>query len=614
MTQGRPNILCIVSEDCSPRLGPYGDPVARTPHLDALARDGAVFDAAFSTSPVCAPSRFAILTGRHGESCPPANQMTGFGPTPPGIVSTPEMLRAMGYYATNNAKTHYNCDIDPARIWDESSPEAHWRNRPPGAPFLAVFNCMETHESCVFEERGGSVSPADVILPAYLPDTAGMRFALANHYNSIERMDRFMGERLAELSAAGEADNTIVFYYSDHGSPLPRSKRFCYDEGLRVPLIVRVPPRWRHLMPLAPGSRVADPVSLLDLLPTLAALAGCARPAGIHGQAIAAGPPRRFAFSGRDRMDEHADTTRTVRSSRYRYLRNYAPHRIWGQHYAFAWESRAYRDYERAHLAGSLIGVQERFWQTKPAEELYDLEHDPDQIANLAHRPEHRERLAEMGAALDAHMIAIHDCGFIPEGSAAQGWEPSRDTSVYPITDVLALANRAIKRDPGDLEAFVTGLTHPSAVMRYWAAQGLLMLAIAGFPMPASAAAALESETDPYVRVPLLEALGQADPDRSIERLCEVVGAGGNDRLRLQAIEALTYLPLRPGIALEAITRAAADADEYVRGAAEYLRLQLTGEYRPESPVFRFDLYTGGAQAGMTHRAPASAGRKVRKD
>lgn len=602
----RPNILCLVSEDCPPRLGAYGDRLARTPNLDALARSGRTYEAAFSTSPVCAPSRFAILTGRHGESAPPANQMTGFGPAPPGIVTYPQLLRDTGYYCTNNAKTHYNCDIDPGAIWDETSPTAHWRNRPDGQPFLAVFNCMETHESCVFAEKAGQVSAADVVLPSYLPDSDGMRFALANHYNSIAHMDAFMGERLRELDAAGEAGNTIVVYYSDHGSPLPRSKRFCYEEGLRVPLIIRVPEGWRQLAPLQPGTRVADPVSLIDLLPSFAALAGCATPPGIQGQSIFA-LPRRYAFSGRDRMDEHGDTTRTVRSTHYRYIRNYAPHRIWGQHYAFAWESRAYQDSERQHLAGALTALEDRFWSTKPAEELYHLASDPDESDNLAGRPEYAGTLEEMRAALDEHMIAIHDCGFIPEGSAAEGWDASRDPAVYPIAEVIDLAGRAIRRDPADANAFVAGLGDECMVMRYWAAQGLLMLAVAGHALPAGVGEALAAESDPHVRVPLAEALGYGDPEPYVALLCDIVARKGNDRLRLQALEALTYLPPRPGLAIATVTRAASDADEYVRGAAEYLRLRLTGEYRPESNVFRFDLYTGGAQAGMTHRTPAPA-------
>ena len=247
------------------------------------------------------------------------------------------------------------------------------------------------------------------------------RVTLARHYNCIARMDSFIGERLAELSAAGRDEDTIVFYYSDHGSPLPRSKRFCYDEGLRVPLIVHVPERWRHLVRFEAGTRVATPVSLVDLLATFAALAGCSTPKTFHGRDFL-GPdarPRPFAFSGRDRMDEHADTTRTVRSARFRYIRNYAPHRIWGQHYAFAWESPAYRDYERLHLAGHLSGLHDRFWRQKPAEELYDTAADPEAIFNLVGNAQYRAVLDEMRHALDAHMLAIHDCGLIPEGSAA---------------------------------------------------------------------------------------------------------------------------------------------------------------------------------------------------
>ena len=286
MSTERPNILCIVSEDCPPRLGAYGDTIARSPNLDRLASQGVVFDNAAATSPVCAPSRFSILTGRHPENVPPAQHMTAWGHMPRSIITYPEMMRAAGYYCTNNSKTHYNVDLDPNEIWDETSGKAHWFNRPAGKPFLAVFNTMLTHESCVFQEHPGAVGPEDVIVPAYLPDTDGTRISLARYYNQIEAMDAWMGDRLAELAAAGLEDDTIIFYYSDHASPMPRSKRFCYDDGVRVPLIVKVPEKWRHLLPEAPGSHITAPVSLVDLLPTFAEIIGVAPPEGLPGQAF----------------------------------------------------------------------------------------------------------------------------------------------------------------------------------------------------------------------------------------------------------------------------------------------------------------------------------------
>ncbi len=598
----RPNILCLVSEDCPPRLGAYRDTVAQTPILDALARQGVTYDAACCTSPVCAPSRFAILTGRHAESCPPAQHMTSFGPTPPGIVTVPELLRGVGYYCTNNAKTHYNCDIDPHAIWNETSNSAHWLNRPEGAPFYAVFNPMLTHESCMFAPQEGAVGPADVRVPAYLPDTEGVRQSLASYYNRIAAMDAAMGARLAELDAAGLSDDTIIIYHSDHGAPLPRSKRFCYDDGLRVPLIVRVPERWRHLLPHAPGSRVADPVSLVDLLPSLAAIAGVPVPDGVHGRPFL-GPDRRarsYAFSGRDRMDEHYDMTRSVRGRHHRYIRNYAPHRIWGQHYAFAWLGRAYQDYETMHSTGQLTPVQARFWQTKPAEELYDMRADPDSVRNLAESPAHAGVLAEMRAALDSHMLAIRDCGFIPEGSLAEGWDASRNNTLFPLEEVLDLAARAIRRDPAEAMGFMQTLRHDSTVIRFWAAQGLLMLAVAGHPLPNGVGFARDTEKDLHVVIPLTEALGQrGDAEDAVRRLTDIARTAANDRLRLQALESLHYLPMYPEISLPLVAALSDDLEEYIRGAAGYLKLRLEGTYGPQARVFRFDLFRPSGHSGL---------------
>ena len=482
----RPNILCIVSEDFPPLLQAYGDRLARTPHLDRLAGEGVVYENAFSTSPVCGPSRFAILTGRHAESCGPAHHMRSRGPLPSGVVTAPEMLRQAGYWCSNNEKTDYNCDVDPARIWNQCSGSAHWRDRNPEQPFYAVFNSMLTHESCVFDPQPGPIAPSDVTLPPHLPDTEGMRETLARYYNAATRMDAALGQRLRELDEDGLGENTFVLYYSDHASPLPRSKRFCYDDGLRVPMIVRVPERWRHLLPLAPGSRVSAPVSLVDLLPSLAGVAGCPVPDGAQGIAFL-GPrrtERRFAFSGRDRMDERYDLTRTVRSERFRYIRNYAPHRPWGQHYAFAWLGRAYQDYEQLWIEGRLTETQARFWQSKPAEELFDCQADPYALDNLAGREELAATLAEMRAGLDNHMCKINDMGFIPEFSDVELFEAASDPARYPFAEVLNLATLTIRREPEATARLVTGLSAPEMVKRYWAAQGLLMLAVQGHGSP----------------------------------------------------------------------------------------------------------------------------------
>lgn len=600
----RPNILCIVSEDCPPWLGAYGDALATTPNLDRLAARGVVFEHAFSTSPVCAPSRFAIISGYHGEAVPPAQHMSTRAHLPGAISTYPELLRERGYYCTNNSKTHYNSDIDPAAIWNESSDTAHWHNRPAASPFLAVFNCMQTHESCVFRPIEGRVTADQVRVPANLSDLPEFREELARYYANIEIMDRFMGERLAELEAAGVAEDTVVIYHSDHASPLPRSKRFCFDDGLHIPLIVHVPERWRHLAPGAPGSRIAAPVSMVDLLSTLLAIADQDAPNPSQGTPFLGRhySPREFAFSGRDRMDEHYDMMRTARSVRYRYIRNYAPHRIYGQHYAFAWNAKGYQAYEALHLKGQLSPLHDLFWRSKPAEEFYDMAADPASINNLAGSPQHTAELDRHRRALDRHMLDIRDGGFIPEGSECEA--ASQDQERYPLQRIMTLAAQAIGRDASLVPLFLESLSDSNPVLRYWAAQGLLILSCSGaaFDLPM---ALLDQEGDIHVRIALLETTGNLGKlDEAVSQLAAIVKDHGHPRVRVQAINALTYLPMHPDLALDAVTAAADDDDEYVRGAAEYLRLRLRGEYRPDSQVFNFERF-------MAAVGPAAAGSVI---
>ncbi|RYE54656.1 MAG: sulfatase, partial [Hyphomicrobiales bacterium] len=306
----RPNILWLVSEDNNPFIGAYGDRLAHTPTLDAMSKRGILYRNVYSNAPVCAPSRFSIITGVYPESAGPAHNMRAVARLPALLRGFPEYLREIGYYCTNNAKTDYNSDLDPAMIWNESSKAAHWRNRPDGAPFFAVFNHETTHESRLFKPAAGRVRPEDVRLPAYLPDTPGIRQDFATYYKQMEKMDGEIAQKLADLDAAGLTDNTIVFYYSDNGGVLPRSKRYCYDEGHRCAMIVHVPERWRNLAPAAPGTQIEAPVSYIDLAPTVLSIAGVPVPAHMQGTAFlgtSTRPPKRYAFGMRNRMDERYD-------------------------------------------------------------------------------------------------------------------------------------------------------------------------------------------------------------------------------------------------------------------------------------------------------------------
>jgi arylsulfatase A-like enzyme len=589
--RSRPNILWLVSEDNSPLLGAYGDRLAHTPTIDALAAAGVLYSNAFSNAPVCAPTRFAIITGMYPESCGPAHHMRADGKIPSFLRGFPEYLRKAGYYCTNNVKTDYNATLDMQATWDESSETAHWRKRPEGAPFFAVFNSMTTHESQMFKPSPGRVQPEQVRVPAYLPDVPEVRRDVASYYNLIERMDGEIAAHLAALEASGLAEDTIVFYYSDNGGVLPRSKRYCYDTGLRVALIARFPKKWAHLAPASPGSTITSPVSLIDLAPTVLALAGIDPPAHLQGTSLVDSKAKRapYAFGMRNRMDERYDMVRTVRDERYRYIRNYAPHRILGQHGAFEWQMDAYCAWESQRLAGRLNATQEQFFREKPAEEFYDVAADPDQVRNLIDAPEHRKLIDAMRAALDAHMLAVNDNGFIPESSAIEGYDASRAPGAYPLRRVMQLAERAIRRDANNAPEFAALLSDANEVIRYWAAQGLLMLKAGASPAQRALENCLQKDPSASIRIVAAEALAFLDsPDRPVRYLGEIAASDAHARVRLQALNALTFIGEPSRQVLPSIERAMASADdEYIRTAARYLSLVLRGTYTPASPIYK---------------------------
>lgn len=601
----RPNIVWLVSEDNNPFIGAYGDRLAHTPTLDTLARTGILYRNAYSNAPVCAPSRFGILTGIYPESCAPANHMRAIAQVPPEFKTYPELMRAAGYWCTNNAKTDYNCSIDPKGIWDGQGKEAHWRSRPDGRPFMAVFNYGTTHESQLMGVTPGRVAPDQVRLPRYLPDTPKVRQDFASYYNLMERMDGEIAARLAELEADGLADDTIVFYYSDNGGVLPRSKRYCYDEGHRCAMIVRVPPKWRHLAPVGPGAEVTTAVDLLDLAPTVLSLAGITAPAQMRGTPLLGTrmrTPAGLSFGMRNRMDERIDFCRTVTDGRWRYIRNYMPHRPWGQHQAFAWMLKSYQDWDAEHRAGRLDAMQSRFFGPKPYEELYDLEGDPDQVNDLAAAPAAAGVLRRMRAAVDRQILAINDNGFLPEGMAGEGYVQSRDTRSYPLRTVMRLAGAGARRDPRKLNLFVANLDSRIPVIRYWAASGLLLIGEAGRPGREALARLARTDPSAHVRVVAAEAVGNlGDMALALSTLAPIALDGGSWQLQLQALNALTFL--KRDSAILPIAQAAARSEViYVRSAAKYLAAVTDGTFTPSTPIFDLPLMLkkmreGGAEA-----------------
>ena len=439
---GRPNIVWISNEDMSPRLGAYGDSLARTPVLDRLAKESIRYTHAFTTAPVCAPSRAAIITGMHQNAIGAQHMRTTEDRVPelPGpylavppfyVKAFPEYLRAAGYFTSNRVKTDYQFG-EPFTIWDDHSPKAHWRNRPDKTqPFFSVFNLTVTHESQIFPSspaRKGKplvTDPAKVPVPPYYPDTPLVREELARVYDNIADMDRQVGEILAQLEADGLADNTIVFYWSDHGDGIPRSKRSLYDSGLRVPLMIRWPKRLTP--PFTPGTTSDELVSFVDLAPPVLAPAGVPIPAHLHGRALTARgtTPPPFVFAARDRMDIEYDMMRSARDGRFLYIRNFSPELPYAGHIIYRNQSAIMQEWFRLQAEGRLTGAAALWMRTsRPAEELYDTVADPHQIRDLSSDPAHRATLARMRTAVTEWMTRIGDQGLINEAEMIQRMWP----------------------------------------------------------------------------------------------------------------------------------------------------------------------------------------------
>jgi N-sulfoglucosamine sulfohydrolase len=274
--------------------------------------------------------------------------------------------------------------------------------------------------------------PDEVPLPPYHPATPEMRHDWAQYYDKIEDMDTWVGEKLKELEVAGLLENTIVFYYGDHGGVLARSKRYVYESGTRVPFIVRIPEKYKYLFPeKTTGSKVNRLISFVDLVPTLLSITGISVPEYLQGNAFLGKQKTsdpEYAFMFRGRMDERYDMSRAARDQKYRYIRNYMPYRVYGQHLEYLWKAPSIASWEKAYLNGECNKIQSIFWNTKPVEELYDTENDPWEVNNLAENPDYKEVLERMRVANRAWVTRIYDAGFIPE---ADRIERAGETPMY---------------------------------------------------------------------------------------------------------------------------------------------------------------------------------------
>lgn len=440
--QTRPNIIWLVAEDQSPGFFPmYGDSTISLPNIESISLDGVVFDNAFSPVPVCAPARSAIITGMYPTTLGTHNMRTynaystenqpeigipSYSPlVPDGVKMFTEYLRKEGYYCTNNAKEDYNFKA-PESAWDESSKDAHWRNRPKDAPFFSVFNFNVCHESGIWRQGKEElyVSPDSVKVPPYFPDNEVIRHDLAVNYSNLKRLDDQIGEIIDQLKEDGLYENSIIFFYGDHGGPFPRHKRALYDTGLKVPLVIKFQDN------LKKGTNDDRLFSFVDFAPTLLSWAGIAPPKVMQGTAqfgmYADSAKSKYIYASSDRFDEMYDKLRAVRSGRFKYIRNYNVEISNALAVNYREQMPMMQNMMALEASGKLDSIPSLWFRTpKPEEELYDLQNDPFELVNLSDQINYQDTLVRLRRALDSWIDETNDQGRIPEKELISNWFPN---------------------------------------------------------------------------------------------------------------------------------------------------------------------------------------------
>ena len=423
----KPNIVWLVSEDNSKHyMKLYNENGASMPNIEALAKKGVVFNHAFSNAPVCSVARSTIISGclapRVGAQYHRRMQLA---PMPNGLKMFPQYLKKAGYYTTNNSKQDYNF-IKSQAVWDESSRKASYQNRKEGQSFFHVQNYGITHEGRLHfgakaMEKQDATTSGQSIFP-YHPDTKTFQYTNAIYRYLHTQVDAQMGEFLEKLKEDGLMENTIIFYYGDHGGVLPRSKGYAYESGLHVPMVVYVPEKWKHLMPMNPGTRTDAFVQFIDLAPTVLNLAGVTVPEQMDGKPFLGKNVSKIdlekqntTFGYADRFDEKYDLVRTIRKGKYKYMRNYQPFNIDGLFNFYRYKMLAYKEWKQLFDDGKLNEIQQQFFKARQPEALYELENDPHETKNLAENPEMASVLKDLREQLQTKVKSMPDLSFYPE-------------------------------------------------------------------------------------------------------------------------------------------------------------------------------------------------------
>lgn len=559
LAQERPNILWIMSEDNSKHyLKMFDSTGAITPNIESMAAEGVSFDRAFSNAPVCSVARTTLITMVYAprigtqfhRRIEPAN-------LPDGWKMFPQLLREQGYYTTNRSKKDYNA-VEPAGVWDESSPRAHWRNRPDGAPFFHVQTFTDSHESSLHFDQDWKQQPKpqtdlqDIHVAPYHPDTPLFRWMNARYHDRIQKIDQKVGALISQLSKAGELENTFVFYFGDHGGVLPRSKGFLYETGLHVPLVVRIPKKWQDLSPFKQGSRTKGFVEFVDFGPTVLNLAGVQVPEYVDGQPFlganvdaAQVNAENTTLGYADRMDEKYDFCRSLRRGNWKYIRNFQAIYPDGLQNNYRYLNAAWQQWRELGKSGKLNRDQATFFRPKPAEQLFDLSQDPHEVNNLADDPSHRKHLLVMRTTLAARLRAMPDLGFIPESElVANGLaQPAEygQRNQASIKRYLEIADLALDPFSASEERLADALVASDPIERYWGYSVCSIFGDQASPLFDQAKIAVANDPDLLVRLKAAEFLGIAAGIDPVPAITQIVGASESAIINLMALQSLVH-------------------------------------------------------------------------
>jgi len=522
----RPNFVWLISEDNSKHyLKLFDGRGAPTPNIEKLADHGIVFDRAFSNAPVCSVARTTLITGCYAPRLGTQyHRRSKLVPLPEKLQMFPAYLREAGYYTTNKAKKDYNA-IEGKGVWDASSNRATWRNRPSkDTPFFHKQSFGMSHESSLhfpreqMERAELKTSPNDVTLSPRHPDTPTFRYTYARYHDRIGLIDDVVGSVVAELEKDGLLEDTFIFYFGDHGGVLPGSKGYINEVGLHVPLVVRIPEKWKHLVSFKPGTRNKGVVSFVDFGPTLLNLAGLQVPKQMDGRPFLGKrispqqlATRDEAFGYADRFDEKYDLCRSLRKGRYKYVRHYQAFYPDALQNNYRYKMLAYQEWRELYHRGTLNPQQRQFFESKPVEGLFDIEADPFEVNNLAGDPVHAKTLADMRARLTNRLKGMPDLSFYPESFLVDqafddpvAFGQAHTQEIARLVDVADLSLLPFDEAKPELEEAIAS---SEPWQRYWA---MIVCSCFGAKADALAPAAKSLLDDPelLVRVRAAEFLG----------------------------------------------------------------------------------------------------------